>query len=113
MNVFQSTQASNTSLAIEDFDQLGTTEGATRIDIGSITTSAYNDWTLDSDGLGWISKTGYTSLGVREGHDALNSATALVNNTTNEIVVNTSGSGSNKPKLVVTYVFSGNFLPFL
>lgn len=88
MNVVQTSQASETTLATGDYDQAGTvtnpTEGATRLDVSSgITTSAYNVWTLNATGLGWIKKvgqpsncgdhiTGWTCLGMREGHDAIN-----------------------------------------
>ena len=78
LNVVQTSQALSTTLVIADWDQCGSisnpTEGATRIDLGSITTSAYNAWTLDATGRGWITKTGTTLLGMREGHDAINSA---------------------------------------
>jgi len=78
ITVVQTSQADTASLTTADYDQCGAisnpTEGATRIDIGSITIGAYNSWTLNATGLGWISKTGYTFLGLREGHDAINSA---------------------------------------
>lgn len=76
INVVQTSQPSTTTLTTADFDLCGAvtnpTEGATRIDLGSITTSAYNSWTLDATGRGWIDKTGISMLGLREGHDALN-----------------------------------------
>ncbi|MCG2700708.1 hypothetical protein L6267_00900 [Candidatus Parcubacteria bacterium] len=74
VNVVQTTQADPTTLITEDYDQCGAidnpTEGATRITIANITTSAYNTWTLNATGRGWIDKTGWTKLGIREGHDA-------------------------------------------
>lgn len=87
INVIQTSQASETTLATADFDQAGAinnpTEGATRIDLGSLSASGYNVWTLDSTGRGWIKKsgetancgasTGWTCLGLREGHDAIDS----------------------------------------
>ena len=62
----QSSQASDISLANGDFDLCGDsidspTEGAPRI---AITSTGSKVFTLNSTGLGWISKTGYTSLGV-------------------------------------------------
>jgi hypothetical protein len=71
-----SNPASNTALANEDFDLVGDaidnpTEGSDRIDIGSLSTSAYNTFTLDADGLGYIDGSGVTKLGMREGHDVL------------------------------------------
>lgn len=108
MNVVQSSPASNTALANGDFDQCGAinnpTEGATRIDIGSITTSAYNDFTLDATGRGWVNKTGVTKLGVREGHDCIDDPTVggTSKNSTDLATAETSGTTSD-PKLVVTY----------
>lgn len=117
VNVVQTSQASETTLSTADFDQAGAinnpTEGATRIDFGSITTSAYNTWTLDSTGRGFIKKSGetancgstagWTCLGLREGHDAIDSA--LQTNTANTMIVFMSeffGTGSD-PYLDITY----------
>jgi hypothetical protein len=80
INVVQTSQASTDELVNDDYDQCGAidnpTEGATRIDLGGITTSAYNSWTLNSTGIGWIDKVGVTKLGLREGHDAIDSVVA-------------------------------------
>lgn len=75
ISVYQTTQASNTELANADYDQIGTTQGATAIDIDSLSAASYNAFSLNSTGISWISKTGYTKLGTREGHDAENQAT--------------------------------------
>ena len=73
--VVQTTQASTSSLTGEDYDQCGSvtdpTAGSATLDITSVTTSAYNTLTLNSTGEEWISKTGTTQLGIREGHDAV------------------------------------------
>ncbi len=61
-----SSAASDTSLASGDFNDLGTTEGATR---QSIVSSGTTTWTFNATGLSWISKTGYTKLGLRLGED--------------------------------------------
>lgn len=100
LNVCSTTPASNTGLVLGDFDQVGSTELANRIDIGSISTSAYNTWTLNASGLAAISKTGVTKLGLREGHDFLDSAYAGSNNTFNEVTFHMA-DGSNKPVLTV------------
>jgi len=76
INIVQTSQASPTSLANADYDQCGAidnpTEGATRIDFGSLASAGnYTAFTLNATGRGWIDKTGYTYLGMREGHDAL------------------------------------------
>lgn len=113
INVVQTTQADTTgaTLVADDFDQCGSvnnpTEGATRIDIGNITTSAYNAWTLDAIGIGWISKTGISFLGTREGHDAIDSP--ITTDTTDRITVSTSEdtSGTKDPYLDVTVSAGG------
>ena len=107
LNVVQSSPASNTAITTADFNQCGAvsnpTEGATRIDLGLISTGAYCDWTLDATGRGWISTTGITKLGLREGHDCLNSA--IADNTTNTIDANDADAAgtSTDPKLTITY----------
>ncbi len=87
IGIVQTTQASHLDLIAGDFDQCGTidnpTQGATAIDIGNITLSAYNTWTFNATGLTWIKKNGQASscgtgvgqtcLGLREGHDIVDS----------------------------------------
>lgn len=110
INVYTTTPASNTALVLGDFDQIGTTAQATAIDIGSITTGALNDWTLNATGLTNISKTSVTKFGVREGHDAINSAYAGAGDTSNSlddvIFAETAGT-STDPKLAVTHTTPG------
>jgi hypothetical protein len=96
INVVQSFQASPTVLSGDDFDQCGDainnpTEGATRIDIGSLTLSAWNNFTLNATGLGWINKANYTTLGAREGHDCIdvqvvNENYVLISNTSSPVL---------------------------
>jgi hypothetical protein len=105
VNVVQTSPASNTDITTADYDQCGAvtnpTEGATRIDLGSISASAYNTWTLDATGRGWISKTGITKLGWREGHDAIDSTPAVdTQNFFSFSSADTSGTASD-PKLLV------------
>jgi hypothetical protein len=46
-------------------------EGSGRADIADIFEDDYASWILNESGTGWISKTGLTKFGLREGHDAL------------------------------------------
>lgn len=75
LNVVLATQASTSSVVVADFNQCGAVndppEGATRIDIGSLSLSSQNAWTLNATGRGWVEMEGWTKLGLREGHDAL------------------------------------------
>lgn len=119
INVVQSSPASNTALVDDDYDQCGDaidnpTEGATRIDLGSISTGAYTDWTLNATGEGWVGKGAgsITKLGTREGHDAIDSA---ITGTNDNIIVGyfaEQTGTANDPKLVVNYtVVSSTFVP--
>jgi len=107
INAVQTSPASNTDMTLADFDQCGAvsnpTEGATRIDVTGMSTSAYADWTLDATGRGWISQTGVTKLGLREGHDALNHA-PNVTTITGAVFASADAAGTSQdPRLVVTY----------
>ena len=81
IGIVQATPASNTALVVGDFDQCGTvdtpTEGATRIDLGSLTASVYNPFTMTATGLGWLETardgSGIFMSGAREGHDIVDS----------------------------------------
>ena len=95
LNIVQTDQPDQTALTVNDFNNCGATnnptEGATRIDIGSINTSGYNIWTLTE--LTWVKKSGeasncgatagWTCLGLREGHDCIDSPIAV--NTINSV----------------------------
>lgn len=99
VSVVQTSQASPSSLATADFDAIGTTKGATDLTIASITTGAYNNFTLNATGLGWISKTGNTLLGTRITQDITATAPTGLNDI-NVIASDTEGT-TNDPKLTV------------
>lgn len=112
--VVEGLQASTTTVAAGDFDACGDavtnpTEGSDRIDLGSNSTSTYNTWTLDADGIGWISKTGTTKLGIREGHDVLNDTPNLSEGGRSQLVWSTSEATgtSQDPYLNVTVAAGG------
>lgn len=84
--VVQTTQASDTSLTANDFDNVGSVdnpnEGSARYDITNFVNTGYNQIDLNSTGISYVSKTGYTKIGLREGHDCLDSPVASSNGTT-------------------------------
>lgn len=85
LTIVEGQQANDTTLVSGDYDNAGDavdnpTEGidsGQRADLSSVSTSAYTTWDLNSTGLGWISKTGYTKLAMREGHDATDTPAVL------------------------------------
>lgn len=82
IGVVQTTQADPTTLTTADFDQCGAVDnpntGSVK-DLGAVVDDAYNEWVLDATGRGWVSLTGWTYLGVREGHDIEDTAVDAFN----------------------------------
>ncbi len=98
--IMETFQADHTTLVGSDFNDVGygsTTEtagrasatdiviGSNKFDITDLPNDQYNTWSLNATGLGWIkingqtstcgaSITGWTCLGIREGHDIENVA---------------------------------------
>ncbi len=64
----------STALVGDDYNNSGTTECSDRKEIADIALNQYLGFTLNASGLALISKTGTTKLGLKEGHDVLNSA---------------------------------------
>lgn len=98
----QTTQASTSALVAGDYSKTGSTDGG-NFTYAGWNTSGYNSITLNATGRGWINKTGYTMLGVRDGLDFNNTGPTAGNNS---IVCYFSGeTGTSKdPYLEVTYV---------
>ena len=73
--IVASTQASNTALAIEDYDAIGTTSfGSLAVASFVSTNGTNNDIILNTTGDNAISKTGFTKLAARMETDRANSA---------------------------------------
>jgi len=109
--VVQSFPATDNSPINDDYDQIGDainnpTEGSNRIDLTTgFTNNAYNAFTLDSTGRGWISKTGWTNLGLREGHDVLDHVFVGADQNYNQLAMRDSEAAGTDtdPYLSVTY----------
>src|SRR3990167_8811565 len=70
VGILASNPASNTAIAAGDYAGFTqTTRQATDKTIASITTSAYNDWTLNATGISNISLTSITKFGVKTSAD--------------------------------------------
>lgn len=108
--VVQTSQASTSSLVTTDFDNLTLgTAGSAQTNIAN--GDGETQFTLNATGLTWISKTGFSNLGVVAYEDSVNSAPAS-NMTWSCRMSEYSATDSNKiPKLVVTYTVpdSGGF----
>lgn len=116
IRVVQTDQPDSTTLTTADFNNCGATDnptaGAADIDLGDFeSTPGYTFFTPNATGLGWIKRSGevsncgstagVTCLGLREGHDVVDSAPFLGNS----IAINTSEvSGiDTDPFLLVNY----------
>lgn len=116
LSVITTTPASNTAIVTGDWGNVGTTLQATGVSLSTLTASAYNGITLNSTGLGNVSKTSITKFGFRIAEDISN--TQPVDGSINSVVyasADTTGT-SQDPKLDVTYTvgkFSmGAWFPF-
>lgn len=93
----KATPSSTSNFATSDYAQVGSSKCTA--DITSISTGAYNDFTITD--LTVVNATGITTIGLREvTHDINNSAAT----TQVQIYFNSADAGSNPPQLVVDYV---------
>ena len=116
IGIYRSSQATHTTLATTDFDNVATTLGSDTISVASVTFDAYNTFTLNSTGLTWIAKSGVASncsastgiscFVLRTTHDANNtSPTSGVNNGAFAYFGTSEASDTvNDPYLTVNYV---------
>ena len=99
--------ASNTAIATGDWSNVTMTDQATSL--SSITAGAYNTFTLNSTGLGNISKTSITKFGMAEDRDYTNT-TPSVTGTQSTVIASADTAGTSQdPKLDVTYALPGGF----
>lgn len=102
LTVVQTDQPNATTLTTADYNNCGATADPTegndsgnRIDMTGLGVSYYGI-KLNATGIGWISKTGTTLLGLREGHDVLDNVYAGANSTYNYAQISnseTAGTG--------------------
>lgn len=71
----ESSQSSTSSLEYNDYDNIGNTEGSTRVTTWSV--NNYSSFVLNTSSLSWVDKTGWTNLTIREKHDFDNTEPGL------------------------------------
>ena len=105
LDVVAATPAATNDLADSDYAQLGSTSFATKAS-GAITEEgAYNDWSLDANGIANISKTGVSKFGTRTLWDLNNSFTGTwASGASSYWNARSADQGSTPPKLVVEHV---------
>lgn len=95
--------ASNTALVNADYSTVGTTDYSSRVTLASMTTSAYNTFTLNASGIAAIDVTGITKLGSRIGASIDDTEPTWASNNDSKFRVQMADAGSNAPRLDVTY----------
>jgi hypothetical protein len=108
LSIVSTTPASNTALASGDFDQIGTTKGSSDIDISSLSGGGYKDFTLNATGLGWVTATGVSKFGMREGHDIENAPIASSQVNIAIFYFADQPDITNDPKLTITHTSTGS-----
>lgn len=108
-NIYSSNPASNTALVPADYTSLGTTPFSTAIPYASWNTGGYNDFTLNSEGLAAISKTGVSKYGARNpSHDVANLEPGWQAGKSSFLQCYFSEQGTGyKPKLLINYSKGG------
>lgn len=111
IRVVQTDQPSNTALTTADYNNCGATDnptaGATDVDFGTFTDEQYNTWILNATGRGWISLTGYTKLGMREGHDVADDPVDEGGGNQLNAKSSEQADTTYDPKLEITYTTGG------
>jgi hypothetical protein len=101
IHIVSSNPASTNTLVVADYSTFGSTSYSS-IALGSISTSGYNQFTLNASGISNITKTGVSKFGARSWGDINNNAPAGSSSTCNFYMADESGT-SKDPYLRVDY----------
>jgi hypothetical protein len=96
-----SSPSSNTAIVNADYLNITRTRLASDIALGSLTTGAYNTWSLNATGIAQISKTGITKFATALSGDIDNTAPTWVSGQKATVIANYADAGANKPTLTV------------
>jgi hypothetical protein len=116
-DLVQSTVASNTNLVNSDFQGTvndTTLQSDTQIGLGSWNAAGYNDYALNATGIGNVSKTSVTKLGIRLSADRTNSAPSWASGRSSVYGATAEYTGTGRdPKLVVVHAASSAIKTYL
>lgn len=110
MALYLGTLASNSAVAAADYQgTVGNTtlQSDTTIAIASISTSAFSDFVLNTAGLDNINTSSVTIFSIKSTADATNTSPTWSNGVTDDVIGSYADTGTNLPKLVVTYILQG------
>ena len=105
--MYSSAPATDTAIVTGDYSTLGSTAFSTAITYAGFSTTGYNDFALNNDGIANISKTGISKFGARNAnYDVANvdpaTGSASLTSGMDTFAVEAAGTTTD-PKLVVTY----------
>ena len=99
----KTSQASPSQLVKADFDQVGEILGSdTVIACADLVENAYNAFPLNAVGLAWINQSGWTLLGLREGHDLENVAPVATGLSISRWAYSEDADPNHRPYLEIT-----------
>lgn len=107
INIYSSNPSNNTSVSNSDYSTLGTTAFSSAITYAGFSTSGYNDFLLNTNGLGNINLSGISKFGARNAsYDVSGTTPPWVANATSSLSINYADfSGTTRdPKLVISYI---------
>lgn len=112
IGVIGTSPASNTALTTADFDQVGTTHCCdSNVQLSGVSTSGYNNWAFNSEGLTRVQVSGISKYGLRLENDINGSSPAPGTKGATFYSADQTGT-SNDPKLEVTYTPGSTFVPY-
>ena len=108
VSVVSATQPGADELALADYSAISDTElidSGERLDCGTLGVGWSGSFTFsfNATGIAAVSKTGYTNLAVREGHDLTNNTVSSSGNGDTGANISASSGGANDAYLSVTY----------
>lgn len=115
INICSVTTAANNTLSNSDFGGFGNTKLSSDLTYTNFSTSGYNNFALNADGLAAINKTGITKLGVKFVPDFTTSSPGWgegSQRTTMSVYLADDGS-STIPKLTINYSVPAAFFMFM